>query len=432
MTSALLGFAAFFTLALLLRLPIGFILGLTGFVGIGLLRGWNGAVYSGATEIFEATGYMLSVVPLFVLMGNLVSQGGLSRDIYQAAYAFLGHRRGGLVTSTIVASAGFGAVCGSSTATVATIARIAMPEMQRLGYSQPLAAASVAAGGTLGILIPPSAVMVLYGIITETSIGALFAAGLLPGLLASAAYVAAGAWTVWRDPAAGPRGMRTGWIERLRALRDVWAVLALFLLVIGGMYGGLFTAVEAAGVGAVGGLVIALARRQLSLRILKDVLVDSAVTTAMVFSIIIGAMLFANFVNLTGMPAELGQWIRSLDLSATLVLLVICGIYVALGCVMESISMVLLTIPVFFPVVVGLGVDPVWFGILIVCVVEIGLITPPVGMNVFVIRAFASSVPIGRIWRAMVPFVVADIVRLAVLIAAPSFVLLLPRLLGLH
>ena len=431
MTQALLGFLAFFALATLLRVPIGYILGAVGFVGIGLLRGWEAAVFSGATEIFEASGYTLSIVPLFVLMGNFVTQGGLSRDLYQAAYAFLGHRRGGLITSTIAASAGFGAVCGSSAATVATMARVAMPQMQRLGYSEPLAAASIAAGGTLGILIPPSALMVIYGIMTETSIGALFAAGLLPGLLAALAYMVAGAWSVWRNPAAGPSGPRTDWPGRWRALRDIWAVLLLFLLVIGGLYSGFFTSTEAAGVGAAGGFVIALARRQLTLTLLKDILIDSAVTTGMVFAIVVGAMIFANFITFTGMPDALGEWIRALGADTTTLLIVVSLIYIALGCVMESMSMLLLTIPVFVPVMTSLGVDPVWFGILLVCVVEVGLITPPVGMNVFVIRAMVPSVGVGGIWRALAPFIVADVVRLAILIGAPSFVLFLPRVLGL-
>ena len=431
MTIALLGFLAFFVGAILIRIPIGYLLGFIGFVGLGVLRSWDAAIFSGSTEIFEATAYSLSVVPLFVLMGNLVSQGGLSRDLYHMAYTFMGHRRGGLVTSTIAACAGFGAVCGSSTATVATMARVAIPEMLRRGYSPSLAAASVGAGGTLGILIPPSSLMVIYGILTETSIGALFAAGLLPGLLAAGAYMLAGAYTVWRNPAAGPRGERSNWRERLHAVRGVWGVVLLFTVVIGGLYGGFFTATEAAGVGAAGGFLVALLRGTLTLRILTDILIDTAVTTGMLFSILIGAMLFANFVTFSGMPSEMQTFVKNLEVPPVVVILFIVAIYVLLGCLMESMSMILLTIPVFFPIVIGLGYDPVWFGILVVCVVEIGLITPPVGMNVFVLRAMVPDIPINSIWRGLVPFIVADIVRICILVAIPAFVMFLPKLLKL-
>lgn len=431
MLIASIAFLAFFIIMIVARVPIGFAVGAVGFVGIGLMRSWSAAVSAVSGEILEVASYTFSVLPLFVLMGNFVTRGQLSRDLYHAAYAFLGHRRGGLAASTIVASAGFGAVCGSSMATAATMSKVAIPEMRRLGYKDSLAAASVAAGGTLGILIPPSGIMVIYGIMTETSIGALFAAGMLPGLLACALYLCATRWSVMRDPKAGPPGRKTDWAERAKALLGVWAVLLLFVIVMGGLYGGIFTATEAAGIGAFGGLLIAWVRGGLTIPVLKDVLVDSAKTSAMLFTIVIGAQVFAHFLNFTTMPADLKAAVTYFGVHPTIVIVAICLVYIALGCIMESMSMLLLTVPVFFPLIVSLGMDPVWFGILIVCVIEIGLITPPVGMNVFVIRAIMPEVPGNSIWRALIPFITADAVRIALLIAFPSISLFLPHLMKL-
>ncbi len=431
MTATLLAFLAFFLLSLVFRLPVGLSLGVVGFGGLWIVRGSSAAVFSGATEMIEATGYALSVVPMFVLMGNFVTRGGLSRQLYRAAYAFLGHRRGGLATSTLAACAGFGAVCGSAIATVATMSKVAVPEMRRFGYSDSLAAATVGAGGTLGILIPPSSLMILYGLMTETSIGALFAAGIVPGVVAMGFYMAASGWTVWRDPSAGPPGERTSWSGRARALVQVWPVLLLFGLVIGGMYGGVFTATEAAGIGATGGFVIAWMRKTLDWRELRTILVDSALTTGMLFTILIGAMIFANFVAFTTMTNDLTALVRALDLSPMMVVVAIVVIYLLLGTAMEEFSMILLTLPIFFPLVTSLGFDPVWFGILVVCVVEIGLISPPVGINLFVLRAQLPEVPTGAIWRGLTPFLVADVARLALLVALPVISLWLPRTLGL-
>lgn len=428
---ASIAFLAFFTIMIVARVPIGFAVAAVGFVGIGLIRGWPAAVSAASGEILEVASYTFSVLPLFVLMGNFVTRGELSRDLYHAAYAFLGHRRGGLAASTIVASAGFGAVCGSSMATAATMAKVAVPQMRRLGYKDSLAAASVAAGGTLGILIPPSGIMVIYGIMTETSIGALFAAGVLPGLLACSLYLCATAWSVLRDPESGPPGDRTSWADRGKALIGVWPVLLLFALVMGGLYGGFFTATEAAGIGAFGGLVVAWMRGHLTMTLLKEVLVDSAKTSAMLFTIVIGAQIFAHFLNFTTMPADLRAAVTYFGVHPMLVIVMICLVYIGLGCIMESMSMLLLTVPVFFPLILSLGLDPVWFGILIVCVIEIGLITPPVGMNVFVIRAIMPEVPGNSIWVALIPYITADVVRIGVLIAFPSITLFLPHLLKL-
>jgi len=430
MTEGLLGFAAMFVL-MALRVPIAVAMGLVGFVGLGLMRSWPAAISSTAGEFTGIGAYTLSVVPLFVLMGNFVTRAGMSRDLYHAAYVLIGHKRGGLVSSTIAACAGFGAICGSSIATTATMARVAMPEMQRFNYSPQLAAGSICAGATLGILIPPSVILVIYGIMTEQSIGALFAAGIIPGLLATAFYLLAANVVTRRHPTWGPPGERASWAERWTALRKIWGVLLLFALVMGGMYGGFFTPTEAAGVGAMGGFLFALARRALSWRTLMETLTDSARTSAMLVTIVIGASLFANFLNFTDLPTALREFVTGLDVAPIVVVIAICLIYVVLGMAMESLSMMLLTVPIFFPLVTSLGFDPVWFGIIVVCVIEISLITPPVGMNIFVLSSVVPSLPTTAIWRGVLPFVTADVLRMAVLIAFPALSLAIPKWLNL-
>ena len=430
MTEALFGFLAMFAL-MALRVPIAFSMAAVGLVGIALMRSWPAAFSSAATEIMDVASYTLSVVPLFVLMGNLVTRAGMSRELYQAAYAFIGHRRGGLAMSTVVACAGFGAICGSSIATAATMARVAMPEMRRFGYANSFAAGTIAAGGTLGILIPPSVIMVIYGIMTEQSIGALFAAGVIPGAIATLFYIGTAWNSVRRDPSLGPPGDRTSWAGRVAALRDIWGVIALFAIVMGGMYGGFFTPTEAAGVGAMGGFIFAWARGRMSLPVLTETLIESARMTAMLFTILIGASIFANFVNFTTLPQDLQGFVSQFNIHPMLVVVVICIIYVVLGTAMEELSMILLTVQIFFPLITHLGLDPIWFGILIVCVVEIGMISPPVGMNIFVISSMLPDVPTASIWKGVTPFIVADLFRLALLIAFPSITLWLPRLLNL-
>ncbi len=429
MTEALLGLGAMMLLALA-GLPIAFAMGLVGFFGLAIVRGWNPALASAGTLMYE-TGfsYTLSVVPLFILMGNFVSRAGLSQELFRAAYAFIGHWRGGLAMSTIVACAGFGSICGSSIATAATMARVAYPSMRQFGYSDALACGAIASGGTLGILIPPSVIMVIYALMTEVNIGAMFAAGLIPGVLATLLLMAAVAWQTWRDPKSGPCGERTPWPERLRALQGVWGVIVLFVVVMGGIYGGVFTATEGASIGAFGAFVFALARRALTWRTLVEVLVESSRTTAMLFGILIGALIFANFVNFTSMPDDLKNFVSQFQVHPMAVIVAICAIYVLLGTAMEELSMILLTVPVLFPLVVHLGFDPIWFGILVVVVVEIGLISPPVGMNLFVLRTLLPHVSTMTLYRGVAPFVVADVIRLAILIAFPVISTWLPGVL---
>lgn len=435
MFESVIGLVAVLVLVFL-RMPIAIAMGLVGFVGYMELRNFRASISMvGRLVIDTAQDYGLSVVPLFILMGLFVSRGGLSRELYQVSFAFMGHLRGGLAMATIVACAGFSAICGSSLATAATMSKVAMPQMRKYGYKDRLSTASIAAGGTLGILIPPSVILVIYGLLTETSIGKLFIAGIVPGLLGVLLYLAAVRWTILRDPDAGPAGERTDRKGRLAALRNVWAVLLLFFLVIGGLYGVLdiwplnltFSPTEAAGMGAAGAFLIALSRGSLTFRTTLAVLIETAQTTAALFSVLIGAWIFSNFVNLAGLPEALQSLAANSGFSPLTVMAMILLIYVILGCVFESLSMLLLTVPIFFPLVTGLGFDPVWFGIIVVVVTEISLITPPVGLNVFVLKGVVGDVTTGTIFKGVTPFWIVDIIRLALLVLVPSLVLFLPN-----
>ena len=426
MSEILLGFVGLFGL-ILLRVPIGFAMALAGILGVASLIGWRPA-FAMVQQVTFDTGlaYELSVVPLFVLMGNFVTRAGLSDELYAASYAWLGHRRGGLAMATIVACGGFSAICGSSLATAATMARVAMPSMRRFGYADSLAAGSIAAGGTLGILIPPSVILVLYGIMTGQDIGLLFAAGFLPGLLGVVCYLGAIAAVTRANPHLGPRGEIQPFAAKLLATGRVWGVLVLFVVVMGGIYAGVFTPTEAAGIGAFGGFLFALARRTLTRTSLVAVLVQSAETTAMLFFVLIGALLFANFVNLAGLPDMLSDLVSGLSAPPLVIIAAILVIYLILGCVLESLSMVLLTVPVFYPLVGDLGFDLIWFGIVVVVVTEISLITPPVGLNVFVLKSVLPDISTGQIFRGVTPFWLADIFRLALIVLIPMIALWLP------
>ncbi len=407
--------------------PIAWALILIGFTGVAVLRGFDPAFSMVGQIAFESPmSYDLSVVPLFVLMGNLVNQAGLSNQLYQAAHSFVGHRKGGLAMATILSCGGFSAISGSSVATAATMAKVAIPSMRQYGYLDGFAAATVAAGGTLGILVPPSVVMVVYGILTRTNIGELFVAGILPGILAIILYIVAIQFIVWRKPSAGPVGPRSSWSERWTAIRPVWPVAALFLLIIGGLYLKVFTATEGAGIGAFGALVLVVLKRTINLQTFLNILVETVRLTAVIFAIYIGGMLFANFVNLVGLTTELQAWISDDSLHPLLIIFMMVGIYFVLGCFLDSMSMIILTIPIFFPTVVLLGFDPVWFGVIVVVAAELALITPPVGMNIFVITGVFKNISSGAIFRSITPFVVVDLVRLTILILLPSIALVLP------
>lgn len=426
MIEAFLGFIGVFALSLM-RVPLAFAMAISGTVGLGLMRGWEPA-WASLEQIVQETGfaYTLSVVPLFVLMGNFVSRAGLAQELFYAAHTLIGHVRGGLAHATVLACAGFGAICGSSIATAATMSRVAYPSMKKLGYSDSMSTAVIATGGTLGIMIPPSTILVIYGIVTETNIGHLFAAGVLPGILSASLLMVAITIMTWFDPEHAPAGEKVSWAERWAALRGIWGVLLLALLVLGGIYGGVFTATEGAGVGATGAFLFAVGRKRLSLRDLCSVLIDSARTTSMLFMLLMAATIFANFINFTPMPFLLKDWIMDLGLTPIWIVVAMMAVYVVMGTVMEELTMVLLTIPLFFPIVTGLGFDPVWFGVLIVMVVQIGLVSPPVGMNLFVIHGLLPEVQLGAIFRGVWPLVLAMVVTLGLLIAFPSISLLLP------
>lgn len=428
MEASLIGFV-FLLIFILAKVPIPMAMAVVGFIGFGEAINYHASlsmVAQVASE--EGMNYGLSVVPLFILMGNFVTQSGLSHELYKSSYAFLGHKKGGLAMATIVACGGFSAVCGSSLATAATMSKVAMPSMRKFGYADSLATGSIAAGGTLGILIPPSVILVIYGLMTETDIGQLFAAGILPGLLGIFCYLCAVAAATAINPEIGPRGERVPWLDRFKSLKGVWGVLLLFFIVMGGIYAGIFTPTEAAGIGATGAFFFTLFRKKLTLKILKKVLVDSASTTAMIFFLLIGSMIFANFVNVVGMPDALAEFVLGWDVSPFVIILILMLVYVLLGCILESMSMIVLTVPVFYPMIQALGFDLIWFGIVVVVVTEISLITPPVGLNVFVLKAVLPDVKVSTIFKGVTPFWIADIVRLTLIVTFPPISLFLANL----
>jgi len=430
-------FFAFLLMLLALRVPIGISMLVTGAAGYVTMAGWDPLLsYLKTVAYGRYSIYDLSVVPLFLLMGSFASQGGLSKALFGAAASLIGHYRGGVAMAAVGACAGFGAICGSSLATAATMGQVALPELRRLNYSPALATATLAAGGTLGILIPPSVVLVIYAILAEQNIAKLFAAALVPGILAALGYMLVIALYCRLDPGSGPAGERTTLAARLRALVDVWPALAIFVVVIGGIYGGLFTPTEAASIGALGTGVIAVLKG-MRFKGLMDSLYATAEATAMIFLILLGADVLNVFLALTQMPAELASWVTGSGMPPLLVLFAIIVIYVLLGCVMDSLSMILLTIPIFLPIILGLefwGLDPtdkaIWFGVLALMVVEVGLITPPVGMNVYIINSLAKNVPMSATFRGIVPFLASDAVRVVLLVFFPTLTLFTVRLVG--
>ncbi len=429
--AGLIGFAAAMALALL-RVPVAIAMGAVGIVGVLLLMDWSSATYVMAALPYEAVSpYGLSVVPLFIFMGVFASYSGLSENMFKGIVAFLGHRRGGLASATVGACAVFGAISGSSIATAATMGRVALPEMERHGYAGSLAGASVAAGGTLGVLIPPSILLIVYALMTEHSIGALFAAAMIPGLVAAGLYITAIQIQVWRNPALGPATKRQNWSERWQAFLQMWDAAALIVLVIGGIYAGLFSPTEAAAVGAGGAILLTALRGKLKGRILRDGMLETASMTGMIFMILIGAALFNFFIETSGMTQALVNWITHAGFAPINVILILIVFYVVLGCFMDSLSMILLTVVPAYTVVTGLGYDPIWFGVLLCSIVEIGMITPPVGMNLFVIQGVSPNLNLATLSRGIVPFVMADFVRVALIVVFPALSLWLPKVLQL-
>ncbi|WP_409449920.1 TRAP transporter large permease [Aromatoleum sp.] len=428
-------FFAFMLTLLALRVPIGISMLVTGAAGYVTMAGWEPLLgYLKTAAYGRYSIYDLSVVPLFLLMGSFASQGGLSKALFGAAASLIGHRRGGVAIAAVGACAGFGAICGSSLATAATMGQVALPELRRLNYSPALATATLAAGGTLGILIPPSVVLVIYAILAEQNIAKLFAAALVPGIIAALGYMLVIVLVCRLDPTAGPAAERTKWADRVAALIGVWPVLTIFVVVIGGIYGGIFTPTEAASIGALGAGALAVIKG-MRFKGLMDSLYATAEATAMIFLILLGADVLNVFLALTQMPAELASWVTGSGLPPLMVLFAIILIYVFLGCVMDSLSMILLTIPIFLPIVMGLdfwGLDQtekaIWFGVLALMVVEVGLITPPVGMNVYIINSLAKNVPMSATFRGIVPFLMSDALRVILLVFFPVLTLFMVRL----
>jgi C4-dicarboxylate transporter DctM subunit len=412
---------------------IGVVMALIGFFGYSYIVGWvAGFEVLKSVPYTTFSTYEFTVIPLFVLMGEFCFHGDISGDLYAAAHKFLGGLRGGLAMATIGACAAFAAVSGSSMATAATMSTVALPEMRKHKYNLSLATGTLAAGGTIGILIPPSVILVIYGMLTQTSIGKLFLGGFVPGILQAVMFILVIAFLCWRNPTWAPLGERISFTEKLKSLKGVWIVLLLFLLVIGGIYFGVFSPTEGAAMGAAGAFIFALARRKLNWKHFTSSLMETTKTTGMIFFIMVGALMLGYFFAVTRLPSEIATVISGLTVNKYIIWAGVIVLYLFLGCIMDSLAMVLLTVPILFPSMcgpAGLGFDPVWFGIMIVIVVEMGMITPPVGMNVFVIKGMAQDVPTYTIFKGIIPFLLTDIVEVIILTALPVIVLWLPNIL---
>ncbi|MBL6638510.1 MAG: TRAP transporter large permease [Planktomarina sp.] len=430
MSAEALGFTGIVALLILLvlRVPVAFAMFLVGFLGIWALNGWNGAMGLLSSETFTlASSSELVVVPLFILMGNVASTTGMSRQLYNAAYAVIGHIRGGLASATLLGCGGFAALSGSSVASALTMGKVSLSEMDRYGYDPRLSTGVVAAGGTLGILIPPSTGFVIFAILTEQSIGRLFLAGVFPGLLLLAIFVITVSIICWFRPEAGPPGLRRSLSEKLTALTGALPILLVIASTIGGIYGGLFSPVEAAGVGAAFVIIYGIVTRSLSLPAFWQAARASVVTTATVMLILIAAHMVNPFLALSHVPTYVGEALIALDIPVLGTLVLMLLVYLVLGCFLEGFAMLVLTLPIFFPVVLQMGIDPIWFGVLVVLTLEMGLISPPVGINVFIVKSVAPKVALADIFRGVLPFWLAMLVTLGILIAFPQISLLLPN-----
>ena len=426
-TVGLLGILSLFVL-LALRIPVAFVMFIVGFCGIWILDSFRAAKSLLASEAFTlASSPELVVIPLFILMGNVASQTGMSRKLYDAAYAIVGQFRGGLASATVIGCGGFAALSGSSVASALTIGKVALGQMERFKYNPRLSTGVVAAGGTLGILIPPSTGFVIYAILTEQSIGRLFLAGVLPGLLLLALFVATVMFICWLRPEYGPAGPKSSLNEKMRSLLGAGPIVGIILLTIGGIYGGLFSPVEAAAVGAGAVIAIGFVSRTLTLQMLWHAARDSVTTTATVMLILIAAHLINPFMALSHIPTTVGEYMASLGLETLGTLIVILLVYMVLGCFLEGFAMLVLTLPIFFPIVLELGIDPIWFGVLVVLTLEMGLISPPVGINVFIVKSVARDTPLSEIFRGVLPFWFVMILCIALLISFPQIVLMLPN-----
>ncbi|MBW1861835.1 MAG: TRAP transporter large permease [Deltaproteobacteria bacterium] len=431
MTPIIIGYIGIALLIVILfsGVHIGLAMGVIGFLGIAYLSGLAAGLSVLKTVPFTTfSNYGLSVVPLFIFMGVVCFHAGISKDLYESVHKWLGHMRGGLAMATVGACAIFAAVSGSSLATAATMGTVALPEMKRYDYDDALATGSIAAGGSIGILIPPSVPLIIYGILANQSVGKLFIAGIIPGILEAVFYMITIFILCKLKPQIGPPGPRTSFVEKLATLKTIWGVLILFLVVIGGIYLGVFSPTEAAGIGACGACIFAMIRKRLGWSNFTNSLLESVKTVAMIFMILLGAMILGYFLATTRLPFELAEIIGGLPIHRYAILIIVLVIFILLGCVMDSLAIIILTVPIFFPLIVKLGFDPIWFGILMVRGAEIGLITPPVGMNVFIIKGIAKDVPMFTIFRGIVPFLIADLCHVALLVAIPQLSTFLPGL----
>jgi C4-dicarboxylate transporter DctM subunit len=427
-TIGLIGMVALFTL-IFLRIPIGFLMAIIGFVGFASIVSLDAAYKLVAKDFYTVFGsYNLTVIPLFVFMGQLAFHSGISRRLFDAAYKFIGFLPGGLAIATIFACAGFAAICGSTNATAATMAAATLPEMKRYNYKPGLATGVVAAGGSLGILIPPSVIFIVYGIMTEQSIGKLFMAGLLPGLLLTVLFIATILIWTTLNPELGPRGPRTTFKEKIESLSGLVETIILFILVMGGLFGGIFTPTEAGAIGAFGTLVLSLVTKKLNWEGLKESLYETTRISAMIMVIVAGATVFGHFLAVSRIPYDIANWITSLNMPAVIVMMFIILVYLIGGCFIDSLALIMLTVPIFFPVVLKLGFDPLWFGVVIVMVTQIGVITPPVGVNVYVVSGVARDVPLETIFKGVIPLLIALIIGTLMLIPFPQLALYLPSL----
>jgi C4-dicarboxylate transporter, DctM subunit len=412
---------------MLLGMPIAFSMIMAGFLGFACLTSFDGGLFILSDNFYtQFSSYTMLVIPLFVFMGEIAFHSGISKRLYNTANAWLGFIPGGLAVATIGACAGFSAICGSSAATAATMGTVSLPEMRKNKYDLSLAAGTVAAGGTLGILIPPSIVLIVYGIQTEVSIGKLFIAGILPGVLLSILFIGIILTMCIIKPSLGTPAPKSNLKEKIRSLSGTTEMILLFLLVIGGLLLGWFTPTEAAGIGAAGAIVIGLIRRSLSWENFKHALTNTTRTSAMVLLIVAGAMIFSRFLTISGLPQSLAEWVGGLNASPYVILFFVMVIYLIGGCIMDSLSFLIITINIFFPVVIKAGFNPIWFGVIIVILLEAGAITPPVGLNVFVIKGIAQDIELHTIFKGIIPFLLAIFIGLIILIIFPGIVLLLP------
>ncbi|HPA15552.1 MAG TPA: TRAP transporter large permease [Desulfobacterales bacterium] len=426
--TGLIGVAALFLL-IFSRMPVGFLMAAIGFVGFGYLVSFDASLNLIAKDVFSVFGsYNLTVIPLFVLMGQIAYHAGISSRLFDAAYKFIGHLPGGLAIATIGACAGFAAICGSTNATAATMAAATLPEMKRYNYKPGLATGVVAAGGSLGILIPPSVIFIVYGVMTEQSIGKLFVSGLLPGLLLTLLFTLTIVIWVHFKPDLAPRGPRATFKQRLASLSGLMETLILFALVMGGLFVGFFTPTEAGAIGAFGTLMLAVIRRNLSWNGFVTSLFETTRISCMILVIVAGATIFGHFLAITRIPFDIATWISGFELPSYAIMFLIILVYLLGGCFIDSLALIMLTVPIFYPVVIHLGYDPLWFGVVIVLVTQIGVITPPVGINVYVVSGVARDVPLHVIFKGVIPMLIALIVATLLLIPFPQIALFLPGL----